>query len=90
MLIEERPRAGSQMQYRRSSSKFRRLLRKLSLALTTALLLASFQVVHADEGGVSFWLPGQFGSLAAVPQTPGWSLGAVYYHTTPTRHLVTK
>ncbi len=81
MLIEERPRAGSQMQYRRSSSKFRRLLRKLSLALTTALLLASFQVVHADEGGVSFWLPGQFGSLAAVPQTPGWSLGAVYYHT---------
>jgi len=26
----------------------------------------------------SFWVPGQFGSLAAVPQTPGWSLGAVY------------
>jgi hypothetical protein len=21
----------------------------------------------ADEGGVSFWLPGQFGSLAAAP-----------------------
>jgi hypothetical protein len=34
----------------------------------------------ADEGGVSFWLPGQFGSFAAVPTTPGWSLGAVYYH----------
>ena len=30
---------------------------------------------------MSFWLPGLFGSLAAVPQTPGWSLGSVYYHT---------
>jgi hypothetical protein len=29
-----------------------------------------------------FWLPGQFGSLAAVPTTPGWTLGEVYYHTT--------
>jgi hypothetical protein len=35
----------------------------------------------ADEGGVSFWLPGQFGSLAAVPQQPGWSFADVYYHT---------
>ena len=30
--------------------------------------------VKADEGGVSFWLPGLFGSLAAAPQQPGWSL----------------
>jgi hypothetical protein len=35
----------------------------------------------ADEGGVSFWLPGLFGSLAAAPQQPGWSLTSVYYHT---------
>jgi hypothetical protein len=35
----------------------------------------------ADEGGVSFWLPGQFGSLIAVPAQPGWSLGTAYYHT---------
>lgn len=35
----------------------------------------------ADEGGVSFWLPGLFGSLAAVPTTPGWSLTTMYYHT---------
>jgi hypothetical protein len=34
----------------------------------------------ADEGGVSFWLPGQFGSLAAAPQVPGWSLANVHYH----------
>ncbi len=36
----------------------------------------------ADEGGVSFWVPGFFGSLAAAPQQPGWSLANIYYHTT--------
>jgi hypothetical protein len=36
--------------------------------------------VHADEGGVSFWLPGQFGSLAAAPGVPGWSLGLINYY----------
>jgi hypothetical protein len=35
----------------------------------------------ADEGGVSFWVPGFFGSLAATPQQPGWSLANIYYHT---------
>ena len=35
---------------------------------------------YADEGGVSFWFPGQFGSLAAVPAEPGWSLPLIYYH----------
>ena len=36
---------------------------------------------HADESGTSVWLPGSFGSLAAVPQEPGWSLATIYYHT---------
>ena len=36
----------------------------------------------ADEGGVSFWVPGFFGSLAAAPAQPGWSLANIYYHTT--------
>jgi hypothetical protein len=35
----------------------------------------------ADEGGVSFWIPGFFGSLAAVPQQPGWSLANIFYNT---------
>jgi len=39
------------------------------------------RVASADEGGVSFWLPGFFGSLAAAPQQPGWSLTSIYYHT---------
>jgi hypothetical protein len=38
----------------------------------------------ADEGGVSFWLPGLFGSLAAVPQQAGWSLSTVYWHDSVT------
>src|SRR5712675_660977 len=37
---------------------------------------------YADEGGVSYWLPGRFSSLAATPQVPGWSMAEVYYHTT--------
>jgi hypothetical protein len=35
----------------------------------------------ADEGGVSFWIPGFFGSLAAAPQQPGWSFTTFFYHT---------
>ena len=34
----------------------------------------------ADEGGVGFYIPGLFGSLAAVPGDPGWSIGAIYLH----------
>src|SRR5580692_4011672 len=37
-------------------------------------------ISKADEGGVSFWIPGFFGSLAAVPQQAGWSLSTVYWH----------
>jgi hypothetical protein len=35
----------------------------------------------ADEDGVSFWIPGFFGSLATVPQQPGWSLTSILYNT---------
>jgi len=36
----------------------------------------------ADEGGVSFWTPGQYASLAAVPPSPGWSLPTqLYWYT---------
>jgi hypothetical protein len=39
------------------------------------------ELARADEGGVSFWVPGNYGSLAAAPQVPGWALGVIYYHT---------
>ena len=58
--------------------------RPLRIGAVGALLGFSAQFAYADEAGVSFWLPGQLGSLAAVPATPGWSLGTVYYHTSVT------
>ncbi len=56
---------------------------RLRAALTAAVaIVALSSQAGADEGGVSFWVPGFFGSLAAAPQQPGWSLASVYYHTT--------
>lgn len=53
-----------------------------SVAVTAMLTMSVWSAtVHADEGGVSYWLPGRFGSLAATPQIPGWSMAEVYYHT---------
>jgi hypothetical protein len=42
--------------------------------------LAAVNFAHADESGLSFWLPGEFGSFAAVPGVPGWSVSTFYYH----------
>src|SRR5262249_34359295 len=50
-------------------------------ALALATIVSAPRSALADEGGVSFWLPGFFGSLAAAPQQPGWSLTSIYYHT---------
>jgi hypothetical protein len=58
--------------------------RSIAGSFLGACVIASCTVVldaKADEGGVSMWLPGLFGSLAAVPQQPGWSLATIYYHT---------
>jgi hypothetical protein len=52
----------------------------VAAAAVAAVALAP-QASRADEGGVSFWLPGIYGSLAAVPQQPGISLVSFYYHT---------
>ena len=49
--------------------------------LVLVVLVTAPTLAAADEDGVSFWLTGQFGSLAAVPQQPGWSFADVYYHT---------
>jgi hypothetical protein len=46
-----------------------------------AFLTAVPGIARADEGGVSFWVPGLYGSLAAVPQqAPGWSVTNIYWH----------
>ncbi len=49
----------------------------LAVGVVTSLPAISF----ADENGVSFWIPGFFGSLAATPQQPGWSVAAINYYT---------
>lgn len=51
-----------------------------SLVVACVLALAP-NVAVADQGGVSFWVPGFFGSLAAAPQQPGWTVATIYYHT---------
>lgn len=51
------------------------------LHIVAVMAACTIGAARADEGGVSFWLPGQFSSFAAVPADPGWSLGAVYFHT---------
>jgi hypothetical protein len=56
-------------------------IRRMGCAATAAALLLCPGISRADEGGVSFWVPGFFGSLAATPQQPGWSLANIYYHT---------
>ena len=57
-----------------------RIRRASSLAAVAAL--ASYPAAsRADEGGVSFWLPGQYASMAAAPQVPGWAMGVIYYHS---------
>ncbi len=54
---------------------------KTSTAILLALSVAlPSSMARADEGGISFWLPGQFGALAAVPTEPGWAFPLIYYH----------
>lgn len=49
--------------------------------LAVAAVLICPAPSSADEGGISFWLPGLNGSLAAAPSVPGPSFTALYYHT---------
>ncbi|TKV82239.1 phenol degradation protein meta [Bradyrhizobium elkanii] len=57
-------------------------IRTATASLGVAILAAAFvPPAYADEGGLSFWLPGTFGSLAATPSTPGWSWATFYIHS---------
>jgi hypothetical protein len=63
-----------------SGQQARRLLTLATLIATGATVTAP-RLAIADEGGISFWLPGLFGSLAAVPQQqPGWALAIINYY----------
>src|SRR5690349_12929634 len=56
-------------------------LGRIGFAAMAIALVVCPGISRADEGGVSFWLPGQYASLAATPQVPGWALGVVYLHS---------
>ena len=56
-------------------------MRQIARAVVASATLFGVASADADEGGVSFWLPGQFSSFAAAPGEPGWSLPLLYYHS---------
>ncbi len=43
------------------------------------VLAATSSISRADEGGIPFWMSGQYASMAAVPSQPGWSLVLMPY-----------
>jgi hypothetical protein len=67
--------------YRRSVARPRIRSRAVTACLALAVIAFTGATALADEDGVSFWIPGFFGSLAAAPQQPGWSLTAINYYT---------
>jgi hypothetical protein len=48
-------------------------------AVVLAAALGSTTVARADQGGVSFWVPGIYASMAAVPPDPGFSMPSTFY-----------
>jgi hypothetical protein len=51
-----------------------------ALAVVASVFVQATPQAHADEGGGSFWVPGQSAAnLAATMPSPGWSVPATYY-----------
>jgi hypothetical protein len=48
------------------------------LSLVLGAFVLSGHAAVGDQGGTGFWLPGQYGSFAAVTPAPGWSLPNLY------------
>jgi hypothetical protein len=63
----------------RQSTDAERRVAKVAGPLAALAVIPGFAI--ADEGGASFWLPGQMASFAAAPGEAGWSMPLVYYHT---------
>ena len=69
----------------RAGGKAGHSLFKLRPLGTLVALALGYQVAFADEAGVSIWLPGTFGSLAAAPVQPGLQWPTTYYKIPRTR-----
>ncbi len=60
----------------------RPVLASAVITLATSVVIVLFpKSSFADEDGTNFWIPGFFGSLAATPQQPGWSITSILYNT---------
>jgi hypothetical protein len=62
------------------------ILRALGVVATLVVIAVAGMpsLALADEGGGSFWQPGSYDSLSAVPNAPGWSFEATYNHVPTT------
>src|SRR4051794_34846278 len=69
---------------RRVEGKSGHFLFKFWALGTIVALMLGCKVALADEAGVSIWLPGTFGSLAAVPVQPGFQWSTTWYHAAAT------
>ena len=58
-------------------------LRRIVACLIAVLVVLTAGMIDADadEAGISFWVPGTYGALAAAPLPQGFSLAEVYYHS---------
>ena len=65
----------------RSVTRSRVRSRAVTACLALGVIAFTATTALADEDGTSFWIPGFFGSLAAAPQQPGWSLTSILYNT---------
>ena len=65
---------------RQNTKKFKRRATSIAMLASIGALLSA-NTARSDEGGVSFWLPGQLASFAALPGTPGLSVPVIYYHS---------
>src|SRR4051794_5873057 len=64
-----------------NSSELRQAGIRTVVLVGSALLIANAQRVLADEAGVGFWLPGDFGRFTATPPEPGWALPVIYFYS---------
>ena len=68
--------------FRLPKSKGRRRNTRVLVVIVTAITCGLLpQSSRADQGGIGFWLPGTFGSLAATPMQPGLSMSPLYLHS---------
>jgi hypothetical protein len=70
---------GQQVMQTRSHRSARTTSAVAILAVATVAPIA--RPALAAESGISFWLPGIYGSLAAVPSQPGFNFATFNYYT---------